>query len=53
MNLYNLNNLYIDYLDYGEKRIEAIRNLIVAKGKGGILKEGLIVTYPPKMPRLI
>lgn len=48
----SLKELYIDFLDY-TKRTDHVKKMIIDKGKENILKEGLIVTFPKNMPRVL
>ena len=41
--LQNLDNLYIDYLDFGKARIKAVTGMFHEAGKGHILKNGMLV----------
>jgi Leucine-rich repeat (LRR) protein len=43
LELPNLENLYIDFLDYGKRRIEAVKKMFTDAGKAHVLKEGLVI----------
>ena len=53
LDLPNLENLYIDFLDYGKKRIKEVKELFISARKSHILKENLIVLVPQNHPVLI
>jgi len=48
-----LESLYIDYLDFGKKRIQEVKKIFTEAGKSHILKEGLIVSVPENHPAYI
>ncbi|GHS89185.1 hypothetical protein FACS189487_08930 [Campylobacterota bacterium] len=52
LNLPNLENLYVDFLDFGKKRIKEVKEIFISAGKSQILKEGLIGLHPQNHPRL-
>jgi hypothetical protein len=53
LDLPNLENLYIDFLDYGKKRIKEVKEIFINAGKSYILKEKLRVLVPQNHPVLI
>jgi len=53
LDLPSLKNLYIDFLDYGKKRIKEVKEMFINAGKSHVLKEELIVLVPQNHPTLI
>ena len=50
LKLPKLGNLYIDYLDYGKRRIQDVKKMFTEAEKSHILKEGLICLTPQNHP---